>query len=689
MYADVLILLFAAVLLVAIFRRLGQPVILAYLVAGVLLGPHGAAVLSEQANMQTIAELGIVFLMFSLGLEFSLPRLIAMRMLVVGVGGLQVLFTSLLFFWLGWWWGLSLPQALVVSGTLALSSTAVVIKQLGEQKQLHTRRAQLGVSVLLFQDLAVVPLLVMIPILARPEIQGSALLAEIAWATLKGLFALFSLLAVGKWLLPLLFHEVARARSDELFVLSALLVALLAAFMTHSLGLSMALGAFLAGMMLGESHYRHQLEVDIRPFRDVLMGLFFITIGMTMDWQLVALAWWQVILCVFGLILIKSLLVLLAGGLMGERKRDAMAAGIMLSQVGEFGFVLLALANHHALLEHQLVSLLIGIGVISIAMTPWLVQKAHGLARSLTDSALLTRSEVAQSGLSKHQHVIIAGFGRAGQTCARFLKLEDIPFLALDLDPERVGEAKTAGEQVAFGDASRRDILLAAGLLRARLVIITFDDRKRVEAMLALIKELAGQVRVLVRTRDDSFLEAFKQAGAHEVIPESQEGALMLVSHLLLNCDIPIGRVIRRMELERSSQYRFLHGFYWGDQSASNLETDQLLERLHPVLLHDQAWAVGQTVQALALDAVRIKEVQRGEQSLEPRPELRLAAGGRGQAGAVWQCGSDGAGRTKVAGGALGLALRKADQLIYASSRITSSIPRNCSTRARSLRVSL
>ncbi|WP_429173432.1 cation:proton antiporter [Aeromonas salmonicida] len=627
MYADVLILLFAAVLLVAIFRRLGQPVILAYLVAGVLLGPHGAAVLSEQANMQTIAELGIVFLMFSLGLEFSLPRLIAMRMLVVGVGGLQVLFTSLLFFWLGWWWGLSLPQALVVSGTLALSSTAVVIKQLGEQKQLHTRRAQLGVSVLLFQDLAVVPLLVMIPILARPEIQGSALLAEIAWATLKGLFALFSLLAVGKWLLPLLFHEVARARSDELFVLSALLVALLAAFMTHSLGLSMALGAFLAGMMLGESHYRHQLEVDIRPFRDVLMGLFFITIGMTMDWQLVALAWWQVILCVFGLILIKSLLVLLAGGLMGERKRDAMAAGIMLSQVGEFGFVLLALANHHALLDHQLVSLLIGIGVISIAMTPWLVQKAHGLARSLTDSALLTRSEVAQSGLSKHQHVIIAGFGRAGQTCARFLKLEDIPFLALDLDPERVGEAKTAGEQVAFGDASRRDILLAAGLLRARLVIITFDDRKRVEAMLALIKELAGQVRVLVRTRDDSFLEAFKQAGAHEVIPESQEGALMLVSHLLLNCDIPIGRVIRRMELERSSQYRFLHGFYWGDQSASNLETDQLLERLHPVLLHDQAWAVGQTVQALALDTVRIKEVQRGEQSLEPRPELRLAAG--------------------------------------------------------------
>ena len=629
MYADVLILLLSAVLLVAIFRRLGQPVILAYLFVGMLLGPHGAAIVTGQAMMQTIGELGIVFLMFSLGLEFSLPRLLAMRKLVLGVGGLQVLLTSLLFFWLGWWWGLSLPQALVVSGTLALSSTAVVIKQLGELQQLHTRRAQLGVSVLLFQDLAVVPLLVMIPILAQPEVQGSALAAEIAWATLKGLFALLTLLAVGKWLLPLLFHEVARARSDELFVLSALLVALLAAFMTHSLGLSMALGAFLAGMMLGESHYRHQLEVDIKPFRDVLMGLFFITIGMAMDWQLVARAWWQVLICVLLLVLCKSLLVLLAGRLMGERKRDSMAAGIMLSQVGEFGFVLLALALHHGLLDQQLVSLLIGIGIISIAMTPWLVTQAHSLARSLTDPALLTRSEVAQSGLSKNQHVIIAGFGRAGQTCARFLKIEEIPFLALDLDPERVSEAKQAGEQVAFGDASRRDILLAAGLLRARLVIITFDDRKRVEAMLALIRALAGDLKVLVRTRDDSFLEQYKQAGAFEVIPESQEGALMLVSHLLLNCDIPIGRVIRRMELERSSQYRFLHGFYWGDQSASNLEADQLLERLHPLLLHDQAWAVGREVRELPLDEVRIKEVQRGDQSLEPRPELVLAAGDR------------------------------------------------------------
>ena len=627
MYTEFLTLLFAAVLLVAVFRRLGLPAILAYLIAGILLGPHGLAWATEQAMMHTLGELGVVFLMFSLGLEFSLSKLIAMRSLVIGVGGLQVILTTALFCWIGWWWGLTLPQALVVAGTLSLSSTAVVIKQLGEQKQLHTRRAQLGVSVLLFQDLAVVPLLVMIPILAEPEAQGDALLVAVAWASIKGLLALLGLLAVGKWLLPSLFHEVARARSDELFVLSALLVALLAASLTQWMGLSMALGAFLAGMMLGESHYRHQLEVDIKPFRDVLMGLFFITIGMAMDWQQVAHHWWQVTGIVVLLVLFKSVLVLLAGRLMGERKRDAMAAGIMLSQVGEFGFVLLALALNHGLLGQDIVSLLIGIGVISIAITPWLVGRSQELARWLTRSSLLSQSEVAQSGLSKSGHVIIAGFGRAGQTCARFLKLEGIPFLALDLDPERVNEAKLSGEQVAFGDASRREILLAAGLQRARLVIVTFDDAKRIGAMLSLIPGLAEGVKIVVRTQDDRLLEQYKQAGAHEVVPESQEGTLMLVSHLLLHCDVPIGRVIRRMEQERNSQYSFLHGFYWGGQSAPDLERDQSLERLHPLVLSEQAWAIGHKVQELALEAVHIKEVQRGGDVLEPRAELLLGVG--------------------------------------------------------------
>ncbi len=287
----------------------------------------------------------------------------------------------------------------------------------------------------------------------------------------------------------------------------------------------MALGAFLAGMMLGESHYRHQLEVDIKPFRDVLLGLFFITIGMTMEWTLVANAWWQVLLCVLGLILCKSLLVLLAGRLMGERKRDAMAAGIMLSQVGEFGFVLLALASHHGLLGHEMVSLLIGVGVITHFSHPLAGAAGPGACplphRRGPALARRGRPVGAQQASARHHRRLRA---YRADLCPLSQARGRSPFLALDLDPERVSEAKLAGEQVAFGDASRRDILLAAGLMRARLVIITFDDRKRVDAMLTQIRALAGDLKVLVRTRDDSFLEHYKQAGAFEVIPESRRG---------------------------------------------------------------------------------------------------------------------------------------------------------------------
>lgn len=628
MHSDLLILLLAAVLLVAVFRRLKLPVILAYLLVGVLMGPYGIALIPSGDVMHTLAELGVVFLMFSLGLEFSLPRLFAMRRLVVGVGGLQVLLTTGVCVLVLSSWSFSLPQALVVGGTLAMSSTAVVIKQLGELNQLHTARAQIGVSVLLLQDLAVIPLLVMIPILAEPSVQGWALVSVVLLACGKGVLALVGLLAVGKWLLPYLFFEVAKARSDELFVMTTLTVALLAAWLTQWLGLSMALGAFLAGMMLGESHYRHQLEVDIRPFRDMLMGLFFVTVGMGLDWQLVARHWAWVSLAVLSLILCKAVLVMLAGQLMGERKRDSLAAGIMLSQMGEFGFVLLALAAKHGLLDSREASLLVGCGVLSIAVTPWLVNQSQTWAASLTRSRLLSQSEVAQSGLGKCDHVIIAGFGRTGQTCARFLTLEGLPFLALDLDPERVSEAKLAGEQVSFGDASRREILLAAGLSRARMLIITFDDPRRIEAILALVRELAPAVRILVRTRDDTHLETYRSGGAHEVIPESQEGALMLVSQVLAHCGIPIGRIIRRMEQERRSQYRFLHGFYWGDQSGSAPGDDRVLERLHPVLLTAQAWAVGKQIDQLGL-AIAIKTIQRADITLEPAAGIVLQEGDR------------------------------------------------------------
>ncbi len=626
MFSQFLALLALAVFLLSLFRRIKLPAVLAYLVCGILLGPNAMSVVTDQHQVQLIAELGLVFLMFSLGLAFSLPKMIAMRRLVFGLGGTQVLVSVLLFTLGGLAFGLTWQQAAIIGGALSMSSTAVVIKELSGQKKLNTHPASLCVSVLLFQDLAVVPLLVMIPILASPDAGEQAMLLAISWAIFKGAFTLISLLAVGKWLLPKFFNEVAKSRSEELFVLSTLLVALMTASLTHFLGLSMALGAFLAGMMLGESSYRHHLESDIRPFRDVLMGLFFTTIGMQIDMH-VMLVHLPLILSVgLGIMFIKVTVIGLAGVLQNEHPFESTSAGIMISQIGEFGFVLFAMASQYGLLNSEQASILIGMGVLSIAATPWLISFAEPIAKRVIKpqrtQATTFDKHISETNLKNH--VIICGFGRVGQTCARFLKLETIDYIAIDYDPQRVHAAQSAEETIEFGDVCRRETLNAAGISEARLVIITFDDLHGIEATLELIKELAPDIEVLIRTPNDSHLTRLKEKGATEVIPENLEGALMLVSQVLAHCQVPHRRILARMDHERRNHYSFLHGFYWGGNPHTSLDGEQPLERLHAVQLHENAHAVGRTLGQLQIPIEDIREIHRKDQVLHPIPLLKF-----------------------------------------------------------------
>lgn len=629
MFSEFLALLGLAVFLLSVFRRIKLPAVLAYLVCGVVLGPYAMAVVTDQHQVQLIAELGLVFLMFSLGLEFSLPKMIAMRKLVFGLGGSQVLFSVLFFTVGGLAFGLTWQQAVVIAGALAMSSTAVVIKELSEQKKLNSHPAMLCVSVLLFQDLAVVPLLVMIPILASPDQNQQVMILAITWAIFKGGITLVTLLAVGKWLLPRFFHEIARARSDELFVLSTLFVALLTAALTHLLGLSMALGAFLAGMMLGESNYRHHLESDIRPFRDVLMGLFFTTIGMQID----LLVFFQnlplIVSVAAAIIFVKVTIIGLAAILQQERPFEATSAGIMISQIGEFGFVLFAMASQHGLITNEQASILIGMGVLSIAATPWLIGFSGTIASKIIKQRAAKMASMLENAAQErdlHNHVIICGFGRVGQSCARFLKLENIQHIAIDLDPQRVQAAQAAEECVEFGDVCRREILTAAGIERCRLMIITFDDLHHAQATLELARELAPTLKILVRTRDDQHLTELKEKGATEVIPESLEGALMLVSQVLGHCQVPHRRILARMDHERSNHYTFLHGFYWGGHPNISLDNDAPVERLHAVTIEENAYAIGKTLEEMAIPLGSIREIHRSEQVLHPIPILRIEA---------------------------------------------------------------
>jgi CPA2 family monovalent cation:H+ antiporter-2 len=630
-FANILILMAVAVASVWLFKRINLPPILAYLFCGILAGPDLLALFEHPEDMQTFAELGVVFLLFSLGLEFSLPKMIAMRQMVFGVGLGQMLLTTLAFMGISMLLGVGLPAAIIVGSIVALSSTAIVIKQTNDMGILNTSRAQMAVSILLFQDLAVVPLLIVVPLLAMDG--GQSLSMAIALSIVKGIVVVFILMSVGKWILPRVFTEVAQTRTDELFVLTTILVALMAAGLTYSFGLSMALGAFLAGMMLGESQYKYQLEADIRPFRDILMGLFFITIGMRLNLTDLLAQWHWALLGLAGMLLIKVIIIRLAGGLFGVPKEDAWAAGFKLCQMGEFSFVIAALAVDHNILSNQVGSLILSIGILSMAMTPWLVTRSSDFAKRMVNAPPV-EFEANDSFAAKHElmhdHVIIMGFGRVGQSVSRLLKSEAIPYLVVDADPVRVQESQSAGQPVYFGDVRQNDILKAVGIERAKLVLITFDEHNKAMAVIQLISSLYPDLPIVVRTRKDYRMSELYKAGASQVVPEILEGSLMLVSQVLHLSGIPMSRILKRVRKERKGHYGNMHGFFPGETTELSYEKQDKLEFLHAVVVAPNAYATGKALVDLNVNrsGVKIKGLRRDNIEMESPPmNMVLRAG--------------------------------------------------------------
>ncbi len=595
-----------SVFLVWLFKRVGLPPILAYLVAGVIAGPELLKLFTSSEDMHLAAEVGIVFLLFTLGLEFSLARMLAMRKLVFGVGAGQMLLSTSIFAALSLLVGQSITASIIIGGCVALSSTAIVIKTIDEQGKLNTQRSQLAVSILLFQDLAVVPLLIIIPLLAASN--DASIGMAILIAMIKGVLVVVFLLSVGKWVLPRVFNEIARTRTDELFVLSSILIALLAAGTTYAFGLSMALGAFLAGMMLSESQYRHQLEADIRPFRDILMGLFFITVGMKLELSIVINEIHIILLGVAVLLVIKTSMVRLATWISKESAEDGWAAGFKLAQMGEFSFVILALALANNLITHEVSSVLVSIGLFSMALTPLMIQKSGQFAAKIVGNKAQIALEQTNAPKTNQlrDHIVILGFGRVGQSVARMLKLEALPFQAIDSDPLRVQKSRTAGEHVIFGDVTQKDILKIANIEQARSAIITFDEHAKAIKVVNTIKTLNPNIAILVRTRKDDKMQDLFDAGALQVIPEIQEGSLMLISQVLHYSGIPMSRILRRIRNERKEGYMHMHGFFPGETTEITYKTTDKLEFMHAIVMTKEAYAVGKTIAQLAITSRRV-----------------------------------------------------------------------------------
>jgi CPA2 family monovalent cation:H+ antiporter-2 len=563
-FANLLIILASSLVVIALFQRLRLPPVLGYLCVGLMIGPTAFNWVNENEDLPDLAELGVVFLLFSLGLEFSLSKMLALRQVVFGLGSLQVLGSGILLGALLMLFGMPITPALLLGAGLALSSTAIVSKELSSLGEIFSRHGQNAIAVLLFQDVIAVLLLTLVPVFAGSSDQAWYWALPLTLA--KTLVLFVGLLLVSRWFLPRLFHEVAAARSAELFVLLALVIVLLTAWLTHLLGLSPALGAFLAGMLLGESHYRHQIEADIRPFRDILLGVFFVSIGMLIDLRLFASHGLLILGLTLGLLLIKGTVVALLVKWRGSDGETAWRSGLALAQGGEFCFALMAQMQQNKLMPADLGGLLLAATFCSMLVTPVLLRAAPRIAMRLhrkpNKAAELEEISALNAGL--HNHVVICGYGRVGQSIGRFLRHVQQPYIALDTDPVRVQEAVVNESSVHYGDSRRGELLIAIGLERARLLVVAVDKTDIALLILKEARRFNPTVPILVRTRDDSQLAELKAAGASEVVPELLESSLMLASHALIMLGIPGQQVQDRVDQVRHDRYRLLHDFYPG-----------------------------------------------------------------------------------------------------------------------------
>ena len=551
---ELLIVLGVSLCTTMLFRRVKLPAVIAYIAAGCLVGPHLLGWIDEPADFSLIAELGVAFLLFSIGLEFSLTKMLSMKFAVFGVGSVQVIACSIVFALAVYLWGSTLETSIVVAGALALSSTAIVTRELGDLQQFNARHGQLSFAVLLFQDLIAVFFLILVPVLGGASSEGFGMLLLASMG--KGFLLFAVLMAVGKWILPYIYHEVARANSDEIFVLSTLVIALLAAWLTHMSGLSMALGGFVIGMMLSESMFKHQINIDIRPFKDILLGLFFVSIGMNIELSLLQTYWFRILIFTLALIGIKALVVAVVVRLLGDSMETSLRVGLNLAQAGEFGLALIALGYINGAIPLDQGSFIILIALFSMLASPLMIRHGRGITEFLlarmpgvgTGEA----TQLPQITLYQTDHVVIGGFGRVGQTVALLLEANNIPYIGIDQNIELVSDCRKRGSNVVYGDCSKLEILRSCHIDKARLAILTFRSVELARNTIMQIRSKGIQVPIIVRSYEHGNFEELISIGANWVVAEMLEASLIISSQVLTLLEVEPHLIEQQLDQIRS-----------------------------------------------------------------------------------------------------------------------------------------
>jgi monovalent cation:proton antiporter-2 (CPA2) family protein len=548
---DILAILLATVVLVPIFHAIRLGAILGYLTAGAILGPWGLGVINEVDKIRHLGEFGVIFLLFVLGIELKPDKLWQMRKMVLGLGLGQLLLTAAAIYGISVWLGLSQQSAVVVGFGLALSSTAFCLKLLSERGGIGTVMGRMSFSILLLQDLAVVPLLALVSYFAGGEVGGSTTDFNLFYS----LLVIVGLLVAGRYLLNPILGRIVASQDPEVFIAVAVLLVLGVAWLMDSVGLSMALGAFLAGLMIAESHYRHQIEADILPFRGILLGLFFMTVGMGIDFGLLWSHFGTIIGLTIGLMLIKTVIVYLLSRISGARQDISLQAGVLLSQSGEFGFILFGFATASGVLEREIGHLLTVVIALSMVFTPFIVMAANSLLLRFYTPNPAENSQSAQFFDDSEEHVILAGFGRVGARIGALLGAAGVPYIALDMKQERVKEARKQGFPVFFGDASKLKVLQAAGADRAKMLVIALEDPERVNRLVSQVRQYYVDMPIHARAIDRQHCANLISFGATTTVSDTLETSLRLTEEVLLGNGVDYQEVKRVTDEFRSDYY--------------------------------------------------------------------------------------------------------------------------------------
>lgn len=628
----IILLLISSVVFLTLFRYLKLSATIAYFVVGILLGPSAAGFLHDSESVRHFVEFGIVFLMFSIGLEFSLPKLNSMRGILFGLGGAQVLITLATSLFISRLFGLDFTMAFVVGSALTMSSTAIVSKLLIERLDLNSRHGKLSIGILLFQDIAVIPILILIPALSSQSIDINTIFISIS---LKVILLLSILFWLGKPVMNFWFGLVAKQKSRELFVLNVLMVTMFFAYLTELAGLSYALGAFLAGMLISETRYRYQVESDISSFRDILLGLFFISVGMMLNLNVFFDNFWVILSILFAYTLFKASLIALLTKAFKYELGVGIRTGVILGQAGEFSFVILALANEQNLIGGEILQIVLSVCLLSMITASFLIpyngKIARFLSRSYTKNSQKNIDKIDEVGHNLSDHVILCGYGRSGQFLGRFLKEENISFIAIDMDLNRVNDAASAGEKVMYGDASRRVVLNAAGISSCKAVIITYADDRASSKVLSVIRESYLELPIIVRTTDETSIERLQEEGASEVVPEVLEGSLMLGSHALIMLGVPLGRVVKKIRAFRSERYAMFRGYFKGTTDITDDFSGQEQLELHSIEVRKNPLLLSAKLDSIRFEDfhVQIQYLRRPNmlEDIEPRPDILLSNG--------------------------------------------------------------